>query len=161
MLAEYYLLIKALHVISIISWMAGLLYLPRLFVYHTQVEVGSEASEKFKVMERRLLRAIMTPAMIASWLFGLLILATGVIDLTGGLAACQDSVGGAADHCPHGDGVVAARLCRGPQSPAGAVLPFRKRGTDPADGRYCSAGDSEAFLITRVERRAAPCKTCV
>lgn len=84
MLAEYYLLIKALHVISIISWMAGLLYLPRLFVYHTQVEVGSEASEKFKVMERRLLRAIMTPAMIASWLFGLLILATGVIDLTGG-----------------------------------------------------------------------------
>lgn len=84
MLADYYLLIKALHVISIIAWMAGLLYLPRLFVYHTQVDVGSEASEKFKVMERRLLRAIMNPAMIASWLFGLLILATGVIDLMSG-----------------------------------------------------------------------------
>lgn len=84
MIADYYLLIKALHVISIIAWMAGLLYLPRLFVYHTQVAVGSETSEKFKVMERRLLRAIMNPAMIASWLFGLLILLTGAVDLSGG-----------------------------------------------------------------------------
>ncbi len=65
-----YLWIKALHVISVISWMAGLLYLPRLFVYHTQAAPGSEASETFKVMERRLLRAIMNPAMIASYLFG-------------------------------------------------------------------------------------------
>lgn len=63
--------IKALHVISIIAWMAGLLYLPRLFVYHTEAETGSVQSETFKVMERRLYRGIMTPAMIASWLFGL------------------------------------------------------------------------------------------
>ena len=63
--------IKALHVISIIAWMAGLLYLPRLFVYHCQVEAGSEASEKYKVMERRLLRIIMNPAMIAAWVFGI------------------------------------------------------------------------------------------
>ena len=63
--------VKALHVISIIAWMAGLLYLPRLYVYHTTATPGSEASETFKVMERRLLRAIMNPAMIASWVFGL------------------------------------------------------------------------------------------
>lgn len=66
--------IKALHVISIIAWMAGLLYLPRLFVYHCEVAAGSEASETFKVMERRLLRAIMNPAMITSWIFGITLL---------------------------------------------------------------------------------------
>jgi putative membrane protein len=66
--------IKALHVISIIAWMAGLLYLPRLFVYHCDVAAGSEASETFKVMERRLLRAIMNPAMIAAWIFGIALL---------------------------------------------------------------------------------------
>src|SRR3569623_1944412 len=66
-----YLWLKALHVIAVISWMAGLLYLPRLFVYHAAATLGSEQSETFKTMERRLLRAIMTPAMIAAWLFGL------------------------------------------------------------------------------------------
>lgn len=66
-----YLWIKALHVIAVISWMAGLLYLPRLFVYHCEVEAGSPASEKFKVMERRLLKAIMTPAMVVAWVAGL------------------------------------------------------------------------------------------
>jgi protoporphyrinogen IX oxidase len=63
--------IKALHVIAVISWMAGMLYLPRLFVYHCQAETGSKQSETFKVMERRLLKAIITPAMIVSWLSGL------------------------------------------------------------------------------------------
>lgn len=63
--------IKALHVIAIISWMAGLLYLPRLFVYHAVEPVGSEASERFKVMERRLFRFIMRPAMIVAWVAGL------------------------------------------------------------------------------------------
>lgn len=62
--------IKALHIISVIAWMAGLLYLPRLFVYHADAPVGSERSEMLKVMERRLLRAIMNPAMIAAVLFG-------------------------------------------------------------------------------------------
>jgi putative membrane protein len=62
--------IKALHIIAVIAWMAGLLYLPRLFVYHTVAQPGSEQSETFKVMERRLLRAIMNPAMIVVWLTG-------------------------------------------------------------------------------------------
>ncbi|HRE19639.1 MAG TPA: protoporphyrinogen oxidase HemJ [Rhabdaerophilum sp.] len=63
--------IKALHVIAVISWMAGLLYLPRLFVYHATESVGSEASERFKVMERRLFRFIMRPAMVVAWGAGL------------------------------------------------------------------------------------------
>jgi protoporphyrinogen IX oxidase len=62
---------KALHVIAVIAWMAGMLYLPRLFVYHCVAEPGSKQSETFKVMERRLLRAIINPAMIATWLLGL------------------------------------------------------------------------------------------
>ena len=63
--------ILVLHIISVISWMAGLLYLPRLFIYHVEAKRDSELSETFKTMERRLFRAIMTPAMIASWVFGL------------------------------------------------------------------------------------------
>ena len=63
--------LKAFHIIALIAWMAGMFYLPRLFVYHAAADVGSIQSETFKVMERRLLRAIMTPAMIATWLFGL------------------------------------------------------------------------------------------
>ncbi len=63
--------VKAFHVIAVIAWMAGLFYLPRLFVYHSVSDVGSQQSETFKVMERRLLRAIMTPAMVAVWGLGL------------------------------------------------------------------------------------------
>lgn len=63
--------LKALHVISVIAWMAGMLYLPRLFVYHTSAIPGSELSETLKVMERRLLRLIINPAMIAAWVFGI------------------------------------------------------------------------------------------
>ena len=66
-----YLWVKAVHVVAIISWMAGLLYLPRLFIYHCDAPKGSEQSETFKVMERRLLRLIMSPAMIVSWVLGL------------------------------------------------------------------------------------------
>jgi protoporphyrinogen IX oxidase len=69
--------IKAFHVIAIIAWMAGLLYLPRLFVYHAASKVGSEQSETFKVMERRLLKAIINPAMIVSWGLGLWLAWTG------------------------------------------------------------------------------------
>lgn len=69
-----YLYVKAFHVISIIAWMAGLLYLPRLFVYHAYAETGSQQAETFKLMEVRLLRYIMNPAMIASWVFGLILL---------------------------------------------------------------------------------------
>jgi putative membrane protein len=77
--------IKALHIIAVIAWMAGLLYLPRLFVYHCDVPRGSAESERFKVMERRLLKQIMTPAMIAVWVLGLLLVATpGVLDWSAG-----------------------------------------------------------------------------
>jgi putative membrane protein len=82
LLADWYLVIKALHVISIISWMAGLFYLPRLYVYHAeQVQSGSRTDTMFQTMERRLLRAIMTPSMIAAWVFGLALVATpGIVD---------------------------------------------------------------------------------
>ena len=72
-LAGAYLWLKALHIISVIAWMAGLLYLPRLFVYHADVAPESEASATFKVMERRLLRRIVNPAGIAVWVFGILL----------------------------------------------------------------------------------------
>jgi len=65
-----YLWIKALHIIAVIAWMAGLLYLPRLYVYHADADIGSEFSEKLKIMERRLLRAIMNPAMLVSLIAG-------------------------------------------------------------------------------------------
>ena len=68
---SFYPWAKAIHVIAVISWMAGMLYLPRLFVYHVDAEKGSVQSETFKVMERRLLRAIINPAMIVTWVFGL------------------------------------------------------------------------------------------
>ena len=67
--------IKALHVISVIAWMAGMFYLPRLFVYHAKAPAGSQTSETFKVMERKLLRVIMMPAMLATWIFGLAMVA--------------------------------------------------------------------------------------
>ena len=71
-----YLWLKALHIISVIAWMVGLLYLPRLFVYHCDAPAGSLSSATFKVMERRLLQPIMTPALLATWLFGLGLLAS-------------------------------------------------------------------------------------
>jgi putative membrane protein len=72
---------KSLHVISMVAWMAALFYLPRLFVYHCDVARGSAESERFKVMEYKLFKLIMNPAMIATWCFGLLLVATpGVID---------------------------------------------------------------------------------
>jgi protoporphyrinogen IX oxidase len=73
-----YLWLKALHIIAVISWMAGMLYLPRLFVYHAGVKPGSEQSETFKVMERRLLKFIMTPAMIVTWLIGIVLMLQGL-----------------------------------------------------------------------------------
>jgi putative membrane protein len=81
LLSALYPWIKALHIVAVIAWMAGLLYLPRLFVYHCAAPPGSAESETFKVMERRLLRGIMNPAMIAVFVLGGLLLATpGVVD---------------------------------------------------------------------------------
>jgi len=81
-LATAYPWVKFLHVISVISWMAGLFYLPRLFVYHVEkVHAGTETDELFQTMERRLLKAIMNPAMIATWIFGLaLVFTPGIVD---------------------------------------------------------------------------------
>ncbi len=80
-LISLYPWVKSLHIISIIAWMAGMLYLPRLFVYHCDAPVGSDKSETFKIMERRLLRAIINPAMIASFVFGIMLLLTpGIVD---------------------------------------------------------------------------------
>ena len=84
-MGAYYEWFKALHVISVIAWMAGMLYLPRLYVYHADAAPGSDKSETFKIMERRLLKAITTPAMVATFIFGTLMLATpGVIDWSTG-----------------------------------------------------------------------------
>ena len=75
---NYYLLFKSLHLIAVVSWMAGLLYLPRIFVYHAENNTEKNTSEIFKIMEKRLMFFIMTPAMILSWLFGIsLILING------------------------------------------------------------------------------------
>ena len=71
MFAEYYLFIKALHLIFVIAWMAGMLYLPRLFLYHCEVQHATEEYKRFCLMERRLLKIIMNPAMILTWIFGL------------------------------------------------------------------------------------------
>jgi putative membrane protein len=80
-LAEWYLWVKALHVVAVIAWMAGMLYLPRLYVYHADTEPGTPQSETFKTMERRLLRAIVNPAMGATWILGLALAGTpGIVD---------------------------------------------------------------------------------
>ena len=71
---NYYLLFKSLHLISVISWMAGLLYLPRIFVYHSENSDDKKISDVFKIMEKKLYYYIMTPAMILSWIFGLLLI---------------------------------------------------------------------------------------
>jgi protoporphyrinogen IX oxidase len=85
MLTAVYPWVKALHVVSMVAWMAGLFYLPRLFVYHCGLAVGTTESERFKVMERRLLKQIITPAMFATLAFGVLLALTpGIIDWSAG-----------------------------------------------------------------------------
>ena len=78
---NYYLLFKSLHLIAVISWMAGLLYLPRIFVYHVENSEKKETTEIFEVMEKRLYFYIMRPAMILSWLFGIILIYIGGIDI--------------------------------------------------------------------------------
>ena len=82
-----FLWLKALHIIAVVAWMAAMLYLPRLFVYHAAAPAGSPQSETFKVMERRLLKAIMTPAMIATWVLGLAVAWEGAFFRAGWLHA--------------------------------------------------------------------------
>ncbi|SFH06366.1 putative membrane protein [Palleronia marisminoris] len=81
LLSTAYPWLLSLHILSFVAWMAGLFYLPRLFVYHVEAAAGDAGREEmFQVMERRLLRAIMNPAMISTWIFGLLLIGTGVVD---------------------------------------------------------------------------------
>ena len=79
---NYYLLFKSLHLIAVISWMAGLLYLPRIFVYHAENNTEKNTSKTFKIMERRLMFFIMTPAMILSWFFGIFLILINGISIT-------------------------------------------------------------------------------
>ena len=81
-MADIYLWLKWLHIVSVISWMAALLYLPRLYVYHAECGAESPQAETFKIMERRLYKAIMTPAMVASWIFGLGLIFALDVDFT-------------------------------------------------------------------------------
>ncbi len=84
-LSVFYPWTKALHIIAMVAWMAGMFYLPRLYVYHCDMQPGSRESERFKVMEYRLLKQIINPAMIATWIFGILLMLTpGAIDWTSG-----------------------------------------------------------------------------
>ena len=131
---NFYLWAKAIHVIAVISWMAGMLYLPRLFVYHSQVPVGSPQSETFKVMERRLLRAIINPAMIVTWVFGLLARLEGFW-LPGRLAARQDRAGACDVRRARLSVRRGAPFRRGPQRKTGAPLAHRQRDTHIADDR--------------------------
>ena len=82
---NYYLLFKSLHLITVISWMTGLLYLPRIFVYHAENNTEKNTSEIFKIMERRLMFYIMTPAMILSWFFGIFLILINEISLNSNL----------------------------------------------------------------------------
>ena len=121
---EMYEWIKALHVIAVISWMAGMLYLPRLFVYHCEAEVGSKQSETFKVMERRLLKAIINPAMIVTWLAGIYLAWAGHWYLSG-LVSRKASTG--ADACLAVHGFFArcvADFCRRPQPVQPEILSY-------------------------------------
>ncbi len=80
--AEWYLWVKSFHLVAVIAWMVGMFYMPRLFVYHCRAKPGSEMSETFKIMERRLMRIIVNPAMMVAWSLGLLmIFGFGIIDL--------------------------------------------------------------------------------
>ena len=124
--------LKALHVISVFAWMAGMLYLPRLFVYHANAKPGSELSETLKVMERRLLRAIINPAMGAAWIFGLWMAWVG--DLWGDHLgrACASRGGPCRDR---GAGTVqGTACCAAPRGPAAPPRCHPERGSPQGDG---------------------------
>ena len=140
-----YEILKALHIIAVIAWMAGLLYLPRLFVYHADAEKGSQQSETFKIMERRLLRGIMNPAMVLVWIFGLLLAWQGdwwhagwwqvKFSLVVGLTLVH-----------HALRPLAQGLRGRPKHQACPLLSLVERGADAADDRYRVPRGAEAVL---------------
>ena len=131
-LSAAYPWIKALHLVAVVSWMAGLLYLPRLFVYHAERGApGSELSETFKVMEQRLLRRIMRPAMIATWVLGLTPGVTPGSSAGARVVALRQARGRAgADRVPRLAGAAVRRLRGGPQPGFRPDLPAGERGAD-------------------------------
>src|ERR1700677_80528 len=149
---SWQLWVKALHIVAVIAWMAGLFYLPRLFVYHVDAPAGSKQSETFKLMERRLLKAIINPAMIAVWLTGPL-LAYGLDDFSAGwlraklalvlvlsafhryLAKLVKVFGGAREG-----------LCRRRQSTQRRLLSCAQRSADGPDGVDRRSGRGKAVL---------------
>ena len=142
--------IKAFHIIAVIAWMAGMLYLPRLFVYHCAAEKGSVQSETFKVMERRLLRGIINPAMIATWVLGLWLAWHGPDShygwfasgwLQAKLALVIAALGGARAVRPLGQG-----FRRRSKSAFAEILQDNQRGTDNFDDRYRSSCGAETVL---------------
>ena len=140
--------LKALHIIAVISWMAGLLYLPRLFVYHCDAEPGSRQAETFKVMEQRLLRYIMNPAMIVVWVTGpLLAWQMGMLADRWLLAKFALVVLLTGYH--HALGALAQGLRRRPQRARPALLPHGQRGADAADDRHRHPGGGEAVSEAR------------
>ena len=137
--------LKALHVIAVISWMAGLLYLPRLFVYHCEAETGSRQSETFKVMEHRLLRYIMNPAMIVVWVTGpWLAWAQGMLHDRWLWAKFALVIALTLYH--HALGTLAPGLRGRPQRARPALLSPGQRGADRADDRHRHPGGGEAVL---------------
>jgi len=150
-LAYVYPWTKAFHVISVIAWMAGIFYLPRLFVYHCDLARGSVESERFKVMERRLLKQIMLPAMLATWVLGvLLVLTPGVVDWSGFNWWHEVRSRAADDRLPGCGRQVAPAVPGGPQREAAPVLSLCQRGADGADGGGGHHGDREAGVLLRI-----------
>ena len=137
--------VKALHVISVIAWMAGMLYLPRLFVYHAEAEIGSIKSETFKIMERRLYRGITTPAMLATWIFRLWMVFGGMVDWSQGWPYLKAAfvIGLSGFHGFWGE--ISGTSPTTP-IPSRAVLPGDQRDSDADDDRHCRRGDREAVL---------------
>ena len=167
-LLDNYLLIKALHIIAVIAWMAGLLYLPRLFVYHTQTAPGTAEYERFVTMERKLLKIIMNPAMIATWVLGLTLV--WLMDYrAGSLAVGKDCAGRRDDRhasalCALGQG-----FCAGLQHTHGALFPAVERGSRAVNDRDRHLGRRKAildfvrriFALPRLQRPKSRYKTFV
>ena len=145
-----YLVLKSLHIIAVIAWMAGMLYLPRLYVYHADTKPGSPQSEMFKVMERRLLRAIINPAMVATWIFGSDPRLSRRL-LAAGLVHSQARAGAGAERRAWRLLALAQGFRGRSQHQAGALLSRLERSADPADDRHRVSGCPAALLKQDVE----------
>ena len=152
--------IKALHVIAVIAWMAGMLYLPRLFVYHCEAEAGSKQSETFKVMERRLLKAIINPAMIVTWLAGLYLAWSRPL-VFGGLAAWQTAAGADPVGRPRLFSRCVKDFAADRNMQKSEILPYYQRGTDGPDDRDRHPGSGEAVLDQAVASAVRSARACL